>query len=77
MGLPRAGARLLKSLVGVQQAPGLPRGNQEEPARLQEPPSLEAGASQERFSVRVLLFPRQQPLFPFSRVGGTSSDRDH
>jgi hypothetical protein len=40
MGLPRAGARLLKSLGGVQQAPGLPRGNQEKPARLQEPPSL-------------------------------------
>src|SRR5262249_48830147 len=40
MGMPRAGARLLKSLVDVQQEPGLPRGNQEKPARLQEPPRL-------------------------------------
>ena len=40
MGIPRAGARLLKSLVGVQQEPGLPRGNQEKLTRLQEPPSL-------------------------------------
>jgi len=50
MGIPRAGARLLKSLVDVQQAPGLPRGNQEELARLQEPPCLEAGESQQGFS---------------------------
>jgi hypothetical protein len=40
MGIPRAGARLLKSLVDVQQEPGLPRGNQEKLAGLQEPPSL-------------------------------------
>ena len=46
MGIPCAGARLLKSLVDVQQEPGLPRGNQEKLARLQEPPSLEAGESQ-------------------------------
>ena len=40
MGIPRAGARLPKSLGDAQQAPGLPRGNQEKLTRLQEPPSL-------------------------------------
>jgi hypothetical protein len=40
MGIPRAGARLPKSLVDVQQEPGLPCGNQEKLARLQEPPRL-------------------------------------
>jgi hypothetical protein len=40
MGIPRAGARLPESLGDVQQAPGLPCGNQEKLARLQEPPSL-------------------------------------
>ena len=40
MGIPRAGARLPQSLGDVQQEPGLPRGNQEKLARLQEPPSL-------------------------------------
>ena len=40
MGIPRTGARLPQSLVDVQQEPGLPRGNQEKLARLQEPPSL-------------------------------------
>jgi hypothetical protein len=40
MGIPRTGARLPQSLVDDQQEPGLPRGNQEKLARLQEPPSL-------------------------------------
>jgi hypothetical protein len=38
MGIPRTGARLPKSLGDAQQEPGLPRGNQEKLARLQEPP---------------------------------------
>src|SRR5215467_4841391 len=37
MGIPRAGARLPESLGGSQQVPGLPRGNQEKLAGLQEP----------------------------------------
>jgi hypothetical protein len=35
-----------KVLSARSREPGLPRGNQEELARLQEPPSLEAGESQ-------------------------------
>ena len=45
-GMPRAGARLPRSLVGVQQELRFRLGRVEALARWQEPPALEPGESQ-------------------------------